>query len=110
MTELHDIKVRYETVEGIHTDTHEAARVRSGKVSPEGKTIVETGVCACCDAERTTKAYNKDNVVKVEYEPSDHERADSGIDWFFILFHVAVILCALLLLSLFAFLEGGVSL
>lgn len=70
MTELHDITVRYETVEGIHTDTHEAAREPSG----HEEVTIWSGRCACCDVEKRSVWYNPSHVLQVEYQPSDHER------------------------------------
>lgn len=76
MTELHDITVRYETVESIHTDTHEAART----LRYDDYLKVTSGVCGCCGPTETEHRYPWDNVVEWDREPSDHMQNVGGND------------------------------
>lgn len=78
MTELHTIEVRYEDVDGRHVDVHDAARARSNAVTDDGRYVVDSDVCGCCDATEKITSYNEENVVKVAYGPSGHERDSSG--------------------------------
>lgn len=68
MTDLYDITVRYEDEDGAHVDWHTAAY----RSVYDDETVVETGVCACCDDAHETHRYNDENVVKIEEDPVDH--------------------------------------
>lgn len=81
MTELHDITVHYEREDlSIVEETHTAARERWWHEESGTTLCIDTGLCACCDAVEETHEYNHDRVVKVEYEPSDHEREERDSD------------------------------